>query len=158
MLSLGGERLLGGGGGRTCFMLSSTCVVFTPQGGWLLVVGARCVVLGAVLSVSNGPKLCGLISRKGGVLVMRSLTSGGHFPTCNGRGVVSLNSVTVCASARSIPLGRIFLSVGGGRGNTTMILSLGGTATSSLHTCLTRMLPAFSHSHMCPSSVGGLVI
>lgn len=122
-------------------------------GGW-----GRCAVLGAVLSVSKGPKLCGLVSRKGGVLVIRSIdTRGGHFPTCKGRGVVSLTSVTVCAGSTRIPLHSILRSVGRGRGTKATSVSPGGTATRRLHTCLARMLPSFSHREMCVASVGGLV-
>lgn len=118
-----------------------------------------CAVLGAVLSVSNGPKLCGLVSRNGGVLVIRAVsTAGGHFPTCNGRGVVSLTSVTVCAGSSRIPLHSILHSVGRGRGTTVTSVSIGGTASRRLQRCLTRILPSFSHSEMCAGSVGGLVL
>lgn len=125
------------------------------RGDWALLRG-RDVVLGAVLSVSNGPKLFGLISRKGGVLVIRSLTSGGEIPTCTGSGMVSLKSVTVCAGRTRIPLRRILAGIGGGRGKRRTSISA-STGPSRLHTCFTRVLPGFSHRHMCPDSVGGLV-
>lgn len=115
-------------------------------------------VLGAVLTVSKGPNLCGLVSRTGGVLVIRAIdTSGGEIPICTDSGMVSLNSVTVCASTRRMTLNRILRSMGGGRGNGIASLSCGGTSTRRLRTFVTRMLPGCSHSHMRADSVGGLV-
>lgn len=89
---------------------------------------------------------------------MRAIsTTGGEIPTCTRSGIVSLTSVTVCASTRRIPLDRILRTMGGGRGKTITSVGCGGTSTSRLRTCFTRILPGCSHSHIRGKSVGGLV-